>query len=305
LKADYFDAPRLFYGDSRASHLRGKEQIKDIDKYLESHEDISLIWVKVYSCDDYLKTVRDQFELLRAPLHPKNPILMHYFSILNADGDEAIPKYEEIIIVDDLIKDAVLEAIDIPCERISTAARAQETSAVVSRLYIYLRNPDVQADEPEKGLEDLLKYMEMAFEEEYQEADDLFARSCVTRKHLAKLFWKNEVIVASRGGQPRAYSIQDWPYWEGNNFVFPCVTWSFDGQFFQEEEVVTLEYTFHAEEEVPIVDLPVYPLRVADDVKSRLLRRGSAFWRCRNRRFVSYAPSPSTVEISTVCGLFD
>ncbi|KAL4986817.1 P-loop containing nucleoside triphosphate hydrolase protein [Aspergillus falconensis] len=228
-----------------------------------------------------------------------NPMLMRHFSILYVDGNEAIPEHEEITIVDDMVRDAVEEAIDFPCERISTAARTQEISAAVSRLYIHLRHPDVQADELEKGLEDLLKYMEMAFEKEYQEADDLFARSCVTRKHLAKLFWKDEVVVASRGGQPRAYSLKGWPYWDGDDFVFPCVTWSFDGQFFQEEEVVTLEYTFQAEEEVPINDLPVYPLRVADDVKSRLMRRGSAFWRCRNRQFVSYTPSPSTVELST------
>ncbi|PLB44558.1 P-loop containing nucleoside triphosphate hydrolase protein [Aspergillus steynii IBT 23096] len=298
-RADYFDAPRLFYGDSRASHLRGEEQIDDLDEYVENHEDISLVWIKFYYCDDYHESARDQFEILRAPLHPMNPMLMRHFSILYADANEAIPEHEEISIVDDKIKDAVEEVIDIKCDRISTAVRTQETSAAVSRLYIHLRHPNVQDDEPEKALDDLLKYMEMAFEKEYQEADDLFARGYVTRRHLAKLFWKDEVIVASRGGQPRAYLCKGWPYWEGDDFVFPSVTWSFDGQFFRGEELVTLEYQFHAEEEVPITDLPVYPLRVADDVKSRLIRRGRAFWRCRSRQFVSYMPSPSAVELPT------
>ncbi|KAL2799686.1 P-loop containing nucleoside triphosphate hydrolase protein [Aspergillus keveii] len=273
-QADYFDAPRLFFGDSRASSLRGEEPIDDIDEYLENHEEISLIWVKVYSCDAYLESIRDQFEVLRAPLHPMNPMLMRHFSFLSADGDEAIPEREEITIVDDMIKDAVEEAIDIPCERISTAARTQETSAA----------PDKLADGSAIDLEDLLKYMEMAFVKEYQAADDLFARSCVTRKHLAKLFWKDELIVASRGGQPRAYLLQGWPRWEDDKF---------------EGEEVTLEYTFEAKEEVFITDLPVYPLRVDNGVKARLRKRGAAFWKCRNRQFVSYTPSPSTVEVST------
>ncbi|KAL4933484.1 ATP-binding protein [Aspergillus undulatus] len=301
-QANYFDAPRLFHGDSRASNLRGEEQIDDTDEYLEDHEDISLVWVKVYNCDDYLVSVRDQFEVLRAPLHPMDPMLMRHFSILHADGDEATPEHEHITIVDDVIKAAVKEAVGIQCERISTAARTQETSAAVSRLYIHLRQPDIyplETDESAKGLEDLLKYMKMAFKKEYQDADDVFARGCVTRKHLAKLFWKDEVIVASRGGQSRAYLLKGWPYWARDKFVFPCVTWSFDGQFFQEEEEVTLDYAFEAEEEVPISALPVYPLRVADDVKARLMKRGSAFWRCRNGRFVSYTPAHSTVEIST------
>jgi hypothetical protein len=233
-RADYFDVPRVFFGDSRASNLRGEEPIDDIDEYLENHEEISLIWVKVYSCDAYLESIRDQFEVLRAPLHPMHPMhpmLMRHFSFLPADGDEATPEREEITIVDDMIKNAVEEAIDIPCERISTAARTQETSAAVSQLYIHLRQPDKLADGSATDLEDLLRYMDMAFVKEYQAADDLFAQGCVTRKHLAKLFWKDGLIVASRGGHPRAYLLEGWPRWEDDKFVLPCVTWSLMDNF--------------------------------------------------------------------------
>lgn len=43
------------------------------------------------------------------------------------------------------------------------------------------------------------------------------------------------------------------------------------------------------EEKLRIVDLPVYPMRFASEHVVRILRnRGQMFWKCRNRKYVSY-----------------
>ncbi|KAK1853114.1 AAA family ATPase [Colletotrichum chrysophilum] len=47
-----------------------------------------------------------------------------------------------------------------------------------------------------------LAYVESSFAKEYQEADNLFARGRVTRKHFAKLFGPNEVVVTFEDGEP-------------------------------------------------------------------------------------------------------
>ncbi|KAL4786979.1 P-loop containing nucleoside triphosphate hydrolase protein [Aspergillus varians] len=298
--AEYFDTPRLFRGDSRASHLRGENPLEDTEEYLKEHDAISLICIRHYDCNLYHSSIGHQFEELEAPLHPMNHNIRRHFYILRSDGDQAIPESEEIGIVDENLQEKVHKLIKMPTGRISTTDRSQTIDAVVDRLYIVLRQScATPTHNSDHRLVNLLRNMGIVFEQEYGKADSLFSRGCVTKSHLAKLFWPNQLIVTDCEGYPRACLVKDWPAWRGCSLILPCRMWSFDGQFFEEQEEVALEWTFGEKGEVPITKLSAYPIRFDEGMQERLLKRGATFWQCRNGRFISYSPPSPVVGIST------
>lgn len=267
---------------------------------MEENKDVGFIWIKNYNCNAYHDCIGDMFIPLRAPRHPMDENLARHFFVLENHGDEAQPESEEIVIVARDLQDKMEELIKIPTRNISTSSDTGRTKAAIDRLYVHLRQHHTPAGEIDDRLECLLSVVEAVFANDYQEADGSFSRGAVTREHLAKLFRPNEIIVTSREGHPRAYLLNGWPDWFGKVLSLPCVTWSFDGQFYQESEQIDLEWTFGDEEEVPITDLAVHPLRFDRNTEARLIKRGEIFWQCRESRFISYAPSSPTVGIATV-----
>lgn len=274
--------------------------MEDTEKYVEEHKDAGFIWVKNYNCNAYHDFIGDMFIPLRAPRHPMNENIARHFFVLEAHGDEARPESEEIAIVDGDLQGKVEELIKIPTRSISTSSDTGETKAAIDRLYVHLRQHHTPAGEIDDQLECLLSVVETVFANEHQEADGSFSRGVVTKGHLAKLFRPNEIIVTIRDGHPRAYLLNGWPGWLGKVLSLPCVTWSFDGQFFQEVEQIDLEWTFGDEEEVSITDLAVHPLRFDRNTEARLIKRGERFWQCRESRFISYAPSSPSIAIAMV-----
>ncbi|KAL5334414.1 P-loop containing nucleoside triphosphate hydrolase protein [Aspergillus crustosus] len=288
-QADYFDAPRLFCGDSRASNLRGERYIPNTEDYLREHNKASFVWIKIYCCDTYLESLDEHFEDLREPKHPMNDTIKRHFSILPWDGDEAVPASEEIVITSRSLQDEVADIIKIHTDRISRTNSSTQSKQAVYRLYVHLRQSLPATNHPTSDLAHLLRYVETAFGHNYDEADDMLSRGYVSKDQLEKLFWPNEIVVTRR----------DWSYLHGNSLVLPCIHWSFDGRFFQEHELVELDWTFGDEAEVPITGLTVYPLRFDEICRRRLLERGAEFWKCREKRFVSYLPSPIVAEART------
>ncbi|KAL4945912.1 hypothetical protein BDV06DRAFT_235834 [Aspergillus oleicola] len=293
-QTDFFDAPRLFLGDSRASNLRGEDSIEDTEAYLGENEQIRLIWIKFYSCNVYHESIENQFQALPTPQHPMNATIRRYFYVLNHHGPEPGPEFEEIAIIAKSLREKVKEITEIRTERISTTKRTKKMDTVVDRLYTHLRRSRTALDQPDLRMTNLLQTMGLVFRQEYSQADDLFSRGCVSQNHLSKLFWPNEVIVTIREGHPRAYVLQGWPAWEGESIILSCVTWSFDGRFYQETEEIVLDWTFGGEDNIPITKLSAYPLRFDEGMKERLISRGRTFWRYREGKYVSYLPSAET-----------
>jgi hypothetical protein len=141
----------------------------------------------------------------------------------------------------------------------------------------------------------LLRTIELVFRQEYSEADELFSRGYVSRKHLPKLFRPSDTVVTKVDGHPRAYAVEHWPEWDGDALVVPCTTWSFDGRFYRETKHLLLNWEFE-DKEVQITELGIYPLHFDPQTETRLLERGSAFWHSRNQRFVSYSSSRPTLQ---------
>ncbi|KAL3443418.1 P-loop containing nucleoside triphosphate hydrolase protein [Aspergillus insuetus] len=293
-QADFHDIPRLFIGDSKASELRGEKRLSKS----QQDETRELVWIKIYSCDTYHELIEPQFETLRAPRHPKSALISRYFHVLNSEGPDAEPEFEEIKILASDLQEEIRLRTEILSSRISTGNRSDHNDLVVDRLYTCLRR-DIEPPEPvSPRLDLLLRTIEEAFRQEYSEADSFFSREYLSQKHLPKLFRPNDIIVRSTDGHPRAYVIERWPEWDGDSLLLPCTTWSFDGRFYKESKELYLTWDSESKE-VPITELSLYPLRFDSQTEARLLARGSAFWQCRNQRFVSYTPSRPALQTQT------
>ncbi|KAL2815421.1 hypothetical protein BDW59DRAFT_166827 [Aspergillus cavernicola] len=203
-------------------------------------------------------------------------LTQRYIYILNCDGYEPSLESEETIILAEELQDNVEAITNIRRDHISTAKKMGE-DAVVNRLYIHLRQTYISFDEPDYRLTNFLRHIEFVFGPEYTEEDSLFAEGCVRKSHLAKLFRRNGIIVTHGKDHPRAYKVVNWSYWRYASLMLPCVTWSFNGEFFQESKELKLEWSLGDDEKVSIRELGVYPLRFNEEIRSRLIERGINF----------------------------
>ncbi|KAL3481494.1 P-loop containing nucleoside triphosphate hydrolase protein [Aspergillus californicus] len=291
---DFYDAPRLFLGDSKASELRGVRRAVP-----REGDETPVSWMKVYSCGAYHNMITNKFDALEAPHHPMDRIIGRYFHVLKSPGPEALPVFEEILVEDEELQEKIRLITDTQTGRITTINRSEQDNAVVDRLYTHLRHDREFSDAESPRLTALLGTLSLVFQGEFLEADRLFSLECVSRRHLPKLFRPGEVIVSVNEVHPRAYVVDRWPEWHGSeSLVLPCTTLSFDGRFYREAKDIVLDWEF-GDREVSITELGAYPLNFDFEMQARLLRRGSAFWQCRDRRSVSYSPARPGLQART------
>ncbi|KAL4878190.1 P-loop containing nucleoside triphosphate hydrolase protein [Aspergillus karnatakaensis] len=259
---DFYDTPRLFSGDSKASELRGERRVTS-----EDNDEGPVIWMRV-------------FDALEAPHHPTDRMIARYFHVLRSRGPEAQPVSEEIIFEDEELQEEIRSITDIETDRITTINRGDLHNAVIDRLYTQLRRGRETFDTEDPRLPTLLRIVDLAFQQEFLAADSLISRGCVTRRHLPKLFRPGEVVRGS------------------GSLVLPCSTVSFDGQFYREAKAIILNWEY-GDHEVDITELGAYPLDFNLEMRARLLRRGSIFWQFRGRHFVSYSPGRPALQAQT------
>jgi len=88
------------------------------------------------------------------------------------------------------------------------------------------------------------------------------------------------------------------------SFAVRVRSYQYNGGFFRSNDTVDLNFGADVKDgEVDIRSIDVVPLQYADlEVKELLARRGKTFWKCRNKRLVSYEGSPnSTDQKHAVC----
>jgi len=299
--AHYLDAPRLFEGDSKASTLRGRRQILDIEEYLEDQSDVAIITYKMYSCNDYYKTVEGQFEQLQRPEDPDVKDLRPYFFRLRKDGDEAKPQSEQITIVADDLIDAIIKVTGI--NRGCLVNLVDPRNMEVFRYQLYHRR-DSMAQEirdlrsvREQHIAAFFDYVEKKLDPEYNEAKELFEGGQIVKPHLSKLFGPNEVVVTFQNGQPLAYISKSCPKPYQYPLALDCWSWNFDGLFWRERTMLYVDWP-SSELKIPISELNTYPLKYdKSGLEEQLRKRGKTFWTCRRRKHVYYnPPNPRSMQ---------
>lgn len=306
----FLDPPRLFDGDNKASPLRGRISITDVDEHLEDNEHASIVIYKDYQCEEYHESIEEGFERLRLSDYGVRtvPAMRPYLFVLRKDMEVATSISEEMILLSHDLKEALrsLGHLDRKITYDSFTQAHWTLKAPYLQMYhfrdlIRQASPRLSSVDEQQHAGVLLKYIDESFGADYSEADNLFAEGLVSEKHLSKLFGPDEIVVTMRDGQPVAYKSRGLPSTVGSAVTLYCENWNFDGVFGQKESYVTVTWPSSSLAILPIVDLEFFPLKYDRlGTKGRLLKRGQLLWNCRKRRYMSYRVSGGKHDVQTV-----
>ncbi|OJD32646.1 aaa family atpase [Diplodia corticola] len=331
LSASFLDRPRLWTGDSKASALRGKRLVEDVNSYIQQQENICLVVYKNYRCDKYQDEIKKDFirtKLLNPDMTVSTKVWPFLFT-LQRDAREAKEEHESMVILSDELRE-LLEELDPSLDvRLPPTAPPRSMSPPPRRTFMPPPPPDLYGQERSEILlrapylrlyyqreamskyiaehEDeakyqvlvLKKYLEKELGSEYAEADALFAKGRVSKKHFEKLFGPGQILVAMEQNQPRAYKctvVESLP----PKLKLYGWTWAFDGHFLKQDDVHMVEWPSANEDTIDVTALGIYPLRFDQTgLEERLRARGEKFWGLRYRTFVSYSSKSPSFEIRT------
>lgn len=331
ISTSFLDHPRLFAGDSKASALRGKKPIDDVNSYIQQQENVCLVVYKAYHCAKYHDDIKKDFvrtKLPNADMTVSTRVWPFLFTLPH-DGKEAVPEHESMAILSDALRhcleklDPTLKAKDdyepppppplppngslMPPPPPDILDQKTELLRMdFPYLSLYHKRQAVteyiadNEDESRYQLLALQKYLNEELGEEYAEADNLFASGRVSKKHFQKLFGPNQVVVGAEDNQPQAYMCRRLESIHPT-LELQCWTWVFDGFFRKQESIHAVKWPSGGEDTIDVKDLNMYPLRFDQTgLEERLRARGEKFWPLRSRRFVSYNAKHPSFEIRTV-----
>ncbi|KAB2573618.1 Lon protease [Lasiodiplodia theobromae] len=302
ISASFLDHPRLFAGDSKASALRGKNPIEDVNSYIQQQENVCLVVYKVYHCREYHEDIKKDFvrtKLPNADLTVSTRIWPFLF-ILPRDSKEAKPEHESMAVLSDALRHC-LEKLDptlkpeddseppppppppphgslMPPPPPDLLDQKREMLRMdFPYLSLYHKRQAMteciadNEDESRYQLLALQKYLNEELGEEYAEADKLFASGRVSKKHFQKLFGPDQVVVGVQDNQPQAYMCRKLEKIHPT-LELQCWTWVFDGFFRKQESIHRVKWPPEGEETIEtkprfMVDMKTYQMLHASTVE--------------------------------------
>lgn len=318
----FLDVPRLFAGDSKANGLRGKEEIINIQEYLEDHPEISFVVFKQYSCDAYYETIRHDFEQLIMPSLDPAVIsqLKLYFFVLKEGGEKADPDSEFVKIVSNDLSSVIINMLPLdhirpdldPSFNVAGRLVNLDSSTHLRAPYTFFyhlqhqmaglvatSNTNLSSTDREH-LSLFFEYVRKTCGDDWMAANTLFQEGMVNRTHLHKLFVPGEVLVTESDTQPRAYHLQACIDGHEGYLQLNCTFWKFDEVFKKQSIMHTVTWPSR-NDLIKITALEIFPLRYdKSGLKEKLERRGRQFWACRKRAFVGYESLTPTLDAQTV-----
>ncbi|KAM0424533.1 hypothetical protein ACHAPT_010249 [Fusarium lateritium] len=300
----YLDVPRLFRGDSKASALRGRSPGRQALLNAKDDPNISFIIYRSYNCVDYHNSVLE--DLQKASSAPQSANHLPDVFILASDADSAIPQQEHMEVNSTHLRDAMVSVERLEFSDMTLMSGwDRESNMLAPYLHFFhvrplMRKFCASLHVPQRQhMSLLLEYLHRQFGPEYDEAENLFARGYVTKKHFHKLFGPGEILVTLERGHPTAMIAKHPPLPGSDPIKLDCETWVFDGRFSIQTKTTTISWPKDDLDldKIQIQTLAAFPLRLdRSGLEQRLRRRGEIFWSCRTRRFISYTAPRESLE---------
>ncbi len=292
-KTSWFrDVPRMFKGDLRSAHLRGRHGVENLSAYIKNHPKVTFALVHEYKC---------------FCAGGKN----YYRMVGHRDGrmlDDSRPAEAE--------SNSVIYSQDIRAalQKIAAAHPSCFEGWEMSKLRLFSVEPHLLFYTHHKALLEfadssnlsefdsqsiklICNWMCENKREDWGEADELFKRGKVTARHMNKLFRPGEVVVGQAlgflPGLTWAYEVAAYPW---DTETVSILAWGFNGRFYKTKCV--LDFSLMITQSSSLVDsekgefdiasLKWFPLRFSEpDLYDRLLARGNRFWSCRRKKIIS------------------
>ncbi|KAH6957193.1 hypothetical protein DER45DRAFT_539951 [Fusarium avenaceum] len=298
--ASFLDVQRLFLGDNKASPLRGRLSGEHTKLKTKLDPDISFVIYRTYNCLEYHASVFAALE--EAPSG---------VSVLAEDARHALPKLEHMEIVSSHLSDAIEEVkdrdsygVDEFQHRSLLLGWRREQSLIAPYLHFYyarglFAKHESRLQSQKEHINLLLGYLSDEFGPEFKEADDLFSRGLVTRKHFHKLFGPREVLTTMNGSGHHIAMVSRYPPLPGSNPIrVECEIMDFNGKFVKYKRTVTIHWPKNLSESdaASIGSLSAFPIRFDRPLEDRLRQRGEFFWTLRKRKLFQYTAPNQSLE---------
>ena len=252
--------------------MEGTRPIYDLDSCLSAEDDVAFIIVRETYCSE--GALRLSQALLSGTWHEN--ILLKSPRLRSALASTACYYISKLVTNDDSSVDT--REMDSP------------------HLFIYhhrahLRKYAASHADASSHVSALLEYASSVYGGDYQEADELFSKGLVTRRHLAKLFPPNELVFTYTDGQPTAYVSRERPtIMRDGHLQLNCWSWKPNGTtFLRNEQTLSVFAPQFDDEELDISRLSVVPLACkTPEVRTHLELRGRKHWSLRCQSYVSY-----------------
>lgn len=309
----YFDGPRLFKGDSRASALRGLQVLRDeIRGYMAVNGHVNIMIQREYDCPLFYNSISrtNAFIGLKQPDHPPVPLTMQPYFYRLSQTTEFAGHVREMLHVSQELREALdsLSQYAPPLRSWPSHLGAPYAKFYHVRESLrFLASQHLEAGMCQR-VHHLMDHVERIAAASHREAETLFAQGLVARKHLSALFQEGQVIVEEpENGEPLAYVVTEGPHSQSVVCQVRGYRIIFDGKFRRSYKSMEVKWPvdakgYPAKGAVPIDALNVYPLKfgATGDLEEDLRHRGELVWACRQRCLLEYHSPKTSFEVQQV-----
>lgn len=297
----YLDQPMWLEGETSSREaLAGNLPLSNLSSYLSKHPSVCCIFNRDYDIT-LLKRMDtpDEDWIEQDNLRPTAETV----TLVTVELTTAVAKFFDYY---DLKREYITTWIELPVPYIAIYHARGDVSKF---LQILTHEQRIQ-------FQALLDHIMSQYQNEYDLVDDMARRGTITQGYIKYLFKPGDMIVQGHKQNARGYLSVSWlsfsqyeSFGEKEDcigstgrpgqastkenakraFVMTTWSWDYDGEFSKQESELILQFDAQDHSEKNIVDLSIRPLRYVDEqTKTRLKTRGEWFWKCRERRMVSY-----------------
>lgn len=293
----YFDEPKEMMTldqrlDTHTWTLRGEKEVYELDSYLTANPEISFVVFKEHVCRESASHQSVEFT-------PNiSPIICACQNCVRSEKRHDLfrvsPRQERLRIVSPHLKKIIRQFQTCrPDGTMIEPVGDYEMEAPYPFLYHHqgeLAN-SLKENGNEKEREHaqlLIDFLRESYAKEYAEADDLFKRGMVSKKHISKLFKPNQVLISADRGQVLAHVLNWWPHLKDRQIHLMVWSWEFNG-FKLQRAPKRIAIPFDIDDDIAVTKLSHYPMKYASpELLKELVDRGKRFWTMRTRYFASY-----------------
>ncbi|KAK1454888.1 hypothetical protein CMEL01_03648 [Colletotrichum melonis] len=273
--------------------------LMDPEGYIEKEKDISFVVYKCYS-EEHQRYAVEEARKSSGPL--PNPE----------------PAYQDILLTSEEMVEALQAFFALHPESYQEFPKANthdRLSAPFIWWYRHRRSSKIESL-PRRQAElvnGLVSHIEEAYATLYDNIDEQLCRGYVSNTSMEYLFRPGQVLISFTDGVPQGHIALSRPRSHGDepsdNYILPASKgrqdstrkylslWtissrsiSYRGEFVRVRHGLKIEFETDTKNgEIDISSLPVIPLEYTSQaLQKRLMRRGQKFWKCREKRLISY-----------------
>jgi hypothetical protein len=268
--------------------------VVDPDGYIETKRNIAFAFYKIYTMEHQRVELEEAMKTKGVIPNPE-------------------PASLEILLISNDMREAMRRFLDQFSDFRTEFPEVHETKRLTSPFiwwYHCRRSYNLQHLQPREAklIATLIHWIEDSYSSLYDQVDDQLRRHRVSSTSIEFLVRHGYVLVSDNDGVPMGYQATSRPRAidvfntkhgsqstsgeakSRRNWEIKSRSYMYAGNFLWKSMTLTLTLETDTEDgEVDITSLEYVPLaHASEEVRQRLEQRGKTFWKCRNKRLVSY-----------------